>query len=72
MWAAMGNPPCGLDAAHARHIEVHHHHVRLQLEAERDRLPAIGRLADYIEARCSQRRPETVSVKGVIVGDQYA
>ena len=43
-----------------------------KLQAERDRLPSIGRLTDYIEARCSQRRPETVSVKGVIIGDQYA
>ena len=72
MWAAMGNPAGGLDAAHARHIEVHDHHIRLQVEAERDRLPSIGRLADHIETSRSKRRPETVTVKGVIIGDQYA
>jgi hypothetical protein len=44
----------------------------LELQTERDRLPSIGRLTDHIEARCSQRRPETISVKGVIIGDQYA
>jgi hypothetical protein len=72
MRAAMGNPTGGLDAAHGRHIKVHDHYVWLQLEAERDRLPSIGRLTDYIEARRIQRRPETVTVKGVIIGDQYA
>jgi hypothetical protein len=54
------------------HIEVHDYHVRLQLKAERDRLPSIRRLTDHIEVRCGQRRFETVSVKGVIIGDQYA
>jgi hypothetical protein len=72
MWAAMGNAAGGLDATHDRHIEVHDYHVRLQLKAERDRLPSVGRLADYIEARRSERRPETVSIKGVIIGDQHA
>ena len=72
MWAAMGNSAGGLDAAHARHIEVHHHHVRLQLEAESHRLPPIGRLTDDIKARGIQRCRETVAEKGVIIGDQYA
>jgi hypothetical protein len=72
MWAAMGNAAGGLDATHPRHIKVHDHHVRLQLNAERHRLPSIGRLADYIEALRSEGCSETVSIEGVIVGDQHA
>jgi hypothetical protein len=72
LWAAVGDAAGGLDAAHARHIEVHDYHIWLELQAERDRLPSIGRLADHIEARRSERRPETVSVERVIIGDQYA
>jgi hypothetical protein len=68
----VGDAAGGLDAAHARHIEVHDHYIRLQLQAERDRLPSIGRLTDHIQARSRQRRPKPVSVKGVIIGDQYA
>jgi hypothetical protein len=34
-----GNPAGGLDAAHAGHVEVHDHHIRLQIEAEGDRPP---------------------------------
>jgi hypothetical protein len=71
-WAAMSNPAGGLNAAHTRHLKVHDHHVRLQLEAERDRLPSIGRPTDNIEGRCSQRRPKPVSVKVAIIANQYA
>jgi len=64
MWDAMGNPAGGLNAAHTRHLKVHDHHVRLQLEAERDRLPSTGRLTDYIEVCCRQRRFDTFSARG--------
>jgi hypothetical protein len=53
-------------------MEVHDHHIWMELQTERDRPPSIGRLTDHIEARGIQRRPETVTVKGVIIGDQYA
>jgi hypothetical protein len=72
IWAAVGDATGGLDAAHAGHIEVHDYYVRLQLEAECDRLPPIGRLTDDIKARGIQRCRETVAEKGVIIGDQYA
>jgi hypothetical protein len=72
MWAAVSDAAGCLDAACERHIKIHDHHIRLQLEAERDRLASIGRLADYIEGRCSQCRFETVTIKGVIIGDHYA
>jgi hypothetical protein len=72
MWAVMSDTACRLDAARAGHVEVHDHHIRLELEAECDRLPSIGRLADYIEARRREGCPQTVSVKWVIVGDQDA
>jgi hypothetical protein len=62
----------GLDTANARHMEVHDHNIWLELQTERDRLPSIGRLTDHIESRCSQRCRETVTVKGVIIGDQDA
>jgi hypothetical protein len=68
----MSDTASGLDTPRARHIQVHDHYIRLELETQRDRLPSIGRLTDYIEARRSQRHPETISVKGVIIGDQYA
>ena len=55
-----------------RHVEVHDYHIWLELQTERDRLPSIGRLTDHIEGRSRQRRPKPVSVKGVIIGDQYA
>jgi hypothetical protein len=72
VWAVMSDTACRLDAAHTGHVEVHDHHIRLEVEAERDRLPSIGRLADYIEARRCEGCPQTVSKKWVIVGDQYA
>jgi hypothetical protein len=72
MWTSTSDAAGGLDTANARHMEVHDHHIWMELQTERDRPPSIGRLTDHIEARGIQRRPETVTVKGVIIGDQYA
>jgi hypothetical protein len=72
MWAPTSDTAGGLDTANARHMEVHDHNIWMELQTERHRPPSIGRLTDHIEARPTQRRPETISVKGVIIGDQYA
>jgi len=53
-------------------MEVHDHNIWMELQTERHRSPSIGRLTDHIESRSSQRHPETISVEGVIIGDQYA
>jgi len=72
IWAPTGDTAGGLDTGNARHMEVHDRHMWMELQTERDRPSSIGRLTDHIEARRGQRRFETVSVKGVIIGDQYA
>jgi hypothetical protein len=53
-------------------MEVHDHNIWLQLQTERTARPPSPRSPTTSKTRCSQRRPETVSVKGVIIGDQYA
>jgi len=68
----MSDTAGGLDTANARHMEVHDHHIWMELQTERHRPTSIGRLTDHIEVRRSQGRYETVTVKGVIIGDQYA
>ncbi len=47
---ALGQDPAGrADPVHAGHAQVHHHHVGREPGGQRDRLPAVARLADHLE-----------------------
>ena len=64
--------PRRLDAAHARHVQVHDDDVRRELAHEPERLVAVGRLADDLDAllleQVAQAGPEQV----VVVDEQDA
>ena len=70
MWASTSDTAGGLDTANARHIEVHDHHIWMELQTERDRPPSIGRLTDHIEAACPEQRRKRITGQRVVVDDE--
>ena len=63
-------PAGGLDAVHARHPNVHQHHVRPDLAADLDRGGAVGRGARHLEVRLgAEQRGEAAAHHVVVVGD---
>ena len=54
----------------ARHREIEQNEVRLELGREPERLGAVGRLADDIEAALGEQRREGVAREGMVVDDE--
>ena len=65
--------PRRLDPVHHRHAHVHEHDIRCELECERDRLAAIGRLTDDLEpGHRGEDHPEAGSHELLVVCDEDA
>lgn len=65
--------PRGVDPVELGHTDVHHDHIRHQLESEPDGLAPVSGLADEDDvAPGTDRRGHGVPDDGVIVGQQHA
>ena len=65
------DPGRGFDAVHVRHGDVHQDDIRPQRVRMRDRLEAVGRVADDCELRSlMENLAERAANSGVIVDDE--
>ena len=63
-------PPCGLDAVHLGHANVHQHDVRSQLVDEPDGLDTVRGLADDLEILAAEESGERTPEALVVVHDE--
>ncbi|GAB2998117.1 hypothetical protein GCM10017788_26000 [Amycolatopsis acidiphila] len=69
--AQLAQPCDGLDAAHARHPQVHEDHVDVVLLGEAHRFGTVARFADDVElVVATEQAPQPVAQDGVVVDDQ--
>ena len=67
----MLQPPDRLDPVHPRHPQVHQHDVRSVLCGERERLLAVGRGPDQLDAvEQPEQRAEALADHALVVGEQ--
>src|SRR5258708_36691 len=71
-WASANSPQC-LEAAHARHGKIHHHHVRFELQIELACSFAAVGLGDHRHFRGRlKQQAKSHAHHGVIVDQQHA
>src|SRR5215831_15303368 len=69
----LANGAGGFEAAHTRHLDVHHDHVGLNFAGCFDRRRAISRLADYLDVRLNvQKRLQASAQHSVVIGQDHA
>ena len=64
--------PRRLDAGQAGHLQIHDHDVGRELADEPQRLAAVVRLADHLEALLLEQAPEAAPEEIVVVDQQHA
>ena len=62
--------PGGLDAVEDGHGDVHQHHVGQQLLGQAERLLAVGRLPDDVEAGVLEGAAQSFTERAVVVGEK--
>ena len=68
-----GEPPDRLDPVHARHPQVHQHHVGVVAAGELDRLLAVRGGADQLDpVEQPEQRAEALADHALVVGEQDA
>ena len=63
------DPAGGLQAVHLGHPDVHQDHVGPGAPDRLDRLGAVGRLGDHVDAVGGEDHPEAGADQGLVVGD---
>jgi hypothetical protein len=66
------DPARGLDARDARHVQVHHDHVRRQLRGQLHAVLAVRRLAHHVQLLGLQQVAEAAPEELVVVDQDYA
>ena len=64
------DPTGGVDAVEARHLDVHHGEVGLELAGQLDRLHAVARLTADLEAGLLEQRAQIEPDDRLVLGDE--